>query len=61
MEEKDIVNKESNVYTELLYSAFDYFKDHPIMLFGVGLSVCSTCCIMSACLYVEKKNSKGVN
>lgn len=61
MEEKDILNKEPNVYTELLYNTFNYFQDHPIMLVGVGLSFCSTCCIMSMCLFIDKKNSKGVN
>ena len=62
MEEKDVINKESNsVYTELLYTAFEYFQDHPIMLVGVGLSACSTCFIMSACMFIEKRNSKGVN
>lgn len=59
MEEKDIQNKEPNVYTELLYVTFNYFQDHPIMLAGVGLSVFSTCAIMSACLVIDKK-SKGV-
>ena len=53
--------KESNVYTELLNVTFNYFQDHPIMLVGVGLSACSTCLIMSACLFIEKRNSKGVN
>ena len=61
MEEKDIMNEESNVYTDLLQATFNYFQDHPIMLFGVGLSACSTCCIMSLCLIIEKRNSKGVN
>ena len=61
MEEKDIAIKESNVYTDLLQATFNYFQDHPIMLVGVGLSACSTCCIMSLCLFIEKRNSKGVN
>ena len=61
MEEKDIQNKEPNVYTELLYATFNYFQDHPIMLVGVGLSACSTCCIMSVCLFIEKRNLKGGN
>ena len=61
MEEKDISIKESNVYTDLLQATFNYFQDHPIMLVGVGLSACSTCCIMSLCLFIEKRNSKGAN
>ena len=65
MEEKDILNKEPNVYTELLYGTFNYFQDHPIMLAGVGasigISIVSTCFIMSACLIIEKRNSKGAN
>ena len=52
-------NREHNVYTELLYKSFKYFEDHPVILLGVGLSVASTCAIMSACLIIDKK-SKGV-
>ena len=56
-------NKEYNVYTELVCKAFKYFEDHPVMLLGVGLSagisVVSTCAIMTTCLIVDKK-SKGV-
>lgn len=56
-------NKE-NVYTELACKTFKYFEDHPVMLYGIGLSagisIISTCAIMSACLIVDKK-LKGVN
>ncbi len=51
-------NKDT-VYTEFVYKTFKYFEDHPVMLYGVGLSVgisvISTCAIMSACLIVDKK------
>ena len=57
-------NRKHNVYTELLYKSFKYFEDHPVILLGVGLSagisVVSTCAIMTTCLIVDKK-SKGVN
>ena len=55
-------NKE-NVYTELVCKTFKYFEDHPVMLSGIGLSagisIISTCAIMSACLIVDKKLKGG--
>ena len=51
-------NKDT-VYTELVCKTFRYFEDHPVLLIGVGLSagisVISTCAIMSACIIVDKK------
>ena len=59
------MNEENNVYAELMCKTFKYFEEHPMILLGAGLSagvsIISTCCIMSACLHIEKKNSKGVN
>lgn len=59
MEEKDIVIEDHSVYSLLLRDAYTFFKEHPIMLYGVGLSALSTCVIMGTCIIIE--NKKGVN
>lgn len=59
MKEKDVLSEEHNVYSEVLYDTYVFFRKHPIMLYGVGLSALSTCVIMATCIVIE--NKKGVN
>ena len=57
------MNEENNVYAELMCKSFKYFEEHPMMLLGVGLSagvsIISTCVIMTTCIIIE--NKKGAN
>lgn len=59
MEEKDNVIEDHDIYSIILRDAYAFFKEHPIMLYGVGLSALSTCVIMGTCIIIE--NKKGVN
>ena len=57
------MNEENNVYAELMCKTFKYFEEHPMILSGAGLSagvsIISTCVIMTTCIMIE--NKKGVN
>ena len=57
------MNEENNVYAELMCKTFKYFEEHPMILLGSGLSagvsIISTCVIMTTCIMIE--NKKGVN
>lgn len=57
------MNEENNVYAELMCKTFKYFEEHPMILLGAGLSagvsIISTCVIMTTCIMIE--NKKGVN